>query len=223
MVTPPELPKAAHASAANPGAAGAARAMRGPVARLFREGFSTFLRRRRALRHFDREPLLGSLAAGHAPAAPEHLAADLLRAAAETPAESMTRLGSREQGLTATEAAQRLARDGPNEVAHEKPLPGWLRLWHCYVNPFNLLLTVLAALSWLSEDAKATLVVSLMVSLSTLMRFVQEGRSHKAAEGLRSLVGNTATVIRHESGDKGGAPDAPARREVPVRELVAGD
>jgi Mg2+-importing ATPase len=193
--------------------------------KLFTQGFSHFLRRRRALRHFGRRPLLGALAAGHAPAAPAALAADLQRAAAETPAAALARLGTREQGLTPAEAAQRLAHDGPNEVEHEKPLPGWLRLWHCYVNPFNLLLTVLAALSWLSEDAKATLVVGLMVTLSTLMRFVQEGRSHKAAEGLRSLVGNTATVIR-----QGGAtPAAPAsgtpnaRLEVPVRELVAGD
>jgi len=37
-----------------------------------------------------------------------------------------------------------VARSGPNEVAHEKPLPWWLHLWHCYKNPFNLLLTVLA-------------------------------------------------------------------------------
>ena len=48
-----------------------------------------------------------------------------------------------------------LARDGPNEVQHEPPLPGWLRLWRCYLNPFNLLLTALALLSILSADAKA--------------------------------------------------------------------
>lgn len=187
--------------------------------RLFTEDFSTFLRRRRVRRHFGRGPMLGGLAAGHAPAAPERLSADLLHAAAESPAESMVRFGTREQGLTVTEAAQRLARDGPNEVAHEQPLSGWRRLWQCYLNPFNLLLTVLATLSWLSGDAKATLVVGLMVILSTLMRFTQEGRSHKAAESLRSLVGNTATVLRQMDA----VSDVPVQREVPVHDLVVGD
>ncbi len=64
---------------------------------------------------------------------------------------------------------------GPNEVAHEKPLPAWLHLWHCYRNPFNLLLTLLAVVSYVTEDEKATIVIASMVLLSTLLRFVQEG------------------------------------------------
>ncbi|MCU4117703.1 magnesium-translocating P-type ATPase [Variovorax sp. N23] len=186
--------------------------------RLFTQGFSRFLHRRRALRHFGRRPLLGALAHGQAPEASAPLAAELLRAAAEPPADALRRLGSGAHGLAQDEAVQRLARDGPNEVDHEKPLPGWLRLWRCYLNPFNLLLTVLAALSWLSADARAMLVIGLMVGLSTLLRFVQEGRSHRAAESLRSLVGNTATVLRPGPG----ASDAPLQ-EIPVRQLVAGD
>ena len=42
---------------------------------------------------------------------------------------------------------QRRARWGSNEVAHEGPVRAWLHLWQCYSNPFNLLLTVLAAWS----------------------------------------------------------------------------
>jgi Mg2+-importing ATPase len=186
---------------------------------LLTEGFSTFLRHRRALLHFGRRPLPGSLAGGQARAAPEPLTADLLKAAAEAPATVIARLCSHEEGLSAAEAAERLARDGPNEVEHEKPLPGWLRLWRCYLNPFNLLLTALAGLSYLSADAKATLVVTIMVTFSTLLRFVQEGRSHKAADALRSMVGNTATVVRHDPGSS----TPPARLEVAVRTLVAGD
>ena len=125
----------------------------------------------------------------------------------------MARLQSQPDGLDSAEAARRLQRDGPNEVQHEAPLPGWLRLWRCYLNPFNLLLTALAALSWLSADARATVVIGVMVALSTGIRFVQEGRSHRAAEGLRSLVSNTASVIRRPGG----------AAEIPVRDLVAGD
>lgn len=90
------------------------------------QGFSSFLHRRRALRHFGRRPLLATVAHGHATEASLPLTLNLLRAATEPAAQVLNRLGSSEQGLTASEAESRLTRDGPNEVDHEKPLPGWL-------------------------------------------------------------------------------------------------
>ena len=105
--------------------------------------YSGFLRRRRTLKHFGRHPLVNTLAGrGPTPAAPEELARDLLRVARDDPAGAIARLHSHADGLSPREAAARLARSGPNEVAHEAPLPWWLHLWHCYKNPFNLLLTV---------------------------------------------------------------------------------
>jgi P-type Mg2+ transporter len=190
------------------------------------EGFTHFLHRRRARRHFERLPLLDALTATKPE--PPHggaLAQSLLAAAAAEPADLLARLDARADGLDAIEAAIRLSRDGPNEITHEKPLPGWLHLWRCYLNPFNLLLTALAALSYLSADAKATEVIAVMVGLSTIIRFVQEGRSHRAAQGLRALVGNTASVIRRD-GDGTPAPAAPGvppARDIPVRDLVVGD
>jgi P-type Mg2+ transporter len=55
------------------------------------------------------------------------------------------------------------------------------------------------------------------VMLSTIIRFVQEGRSHRAAEGLRALVSNQASVIRKT------ASGSAAPQEIAQRELVAGD
>ena len=122
-----------------------------------------------------------------------------MAAAQGLPAQALALLKSQSDGLGGAEAARRLARDGPNEVQHEAPLPGWLRLWRCYLNPFNLLLTALALLSFFSADSKATLVIGVMVALSTGIRFVQEGRSHRAADGLRAMVTNTTagTTPRH--------------------------
>uniref|UniRef100_UPI00286B01FB magnesium-translocating P-type ATPase n=1 Tax=Methylibium sp. TaxID=2067992 RepID=UPI00286B01FB len=188
-------------------------------------GFSGFLRRRRTLKHFVRHPLLDTLA-GHGPtqAAPEQMARELLRVARDEPAEAIARLKSHQDGLSAREAGARLARSGPNEVEHQKPLPWWLPLWHCYKNPFNLLLTVLAMVSYLSADAKATIVIGVMVVLSTLIRFVQEGRSHRAAEGLKAMVSNTATVVRRAPGTKAADTRAPPKRlEIPIRKLAPGD
>jgi Mg2+-importing ATPase len=187
------------------------------------QGFSTFLHRRRARRHFERRPLLDGLAAAPGPAA--ELGQALLVASQDEPDAALQRLQSRADGLDPAEAARRLARDGPNEIAHEPPLPGWLHLWRCYLNPFNLLLTALAVLSFLSADAKATVVIVVMVTLSTVIRFVQEGRSHRAAESLRALVGNTATVFRRGAGAGGSAADPAAvvPQELALRNLVAGD
>ena len=188
-------------------------------------GFSGFLRRRRTLKHFGRHPLLDTLAGrGPTQAAPEQMARDLLRLARDEPAEAIARLKSHPDGLSAREAAARLARSGPNEVEHQKPLPWWLHLWHCYKNPFNLLLTVLAVVSTLSADAKATIVIGVMVVLSTVIRFVQEGRSHRAAESLKAMVSNSATVLRRAPDSKAADTRAPPKRpEIPIRKLTPGD
>lgn len=190
--------------------------------------FTDFLRRRRQLRHFGRHPLPG-LPPVHGPArlVPDAPAQALLAVARDEPAAAIARLASHADGLSDAEAAARLRRSGPNEIAHEKPLPGWLHLWHCYANPFNLLLTTLALVSFLTGDPKATAVIGAMVVLSTAIRFVQEGRSNRAAESLRSLVGNTATVIRRADGPALGAtagamaPSVP--QEVPLAAVVPGD
>ena len=174
--------------------------------------FSRFLRRRRRLRHFGRHPLQDVLAGrGPRTAVPEPLAQDLLRVAGDEPAAAIARLKSHAEGLSPREAAARLARHGPNVVGHEKPLPWAVHLWHCYKDPFNLLLTVLAVVSYATADAKATLVIGVMVVLSTAIRFVQEHRSTRAAEQLKAMVSNTATVLRQ------------VQREIPIRKLVAGD
>ena len=49
----------------------------------------------------------------------------------------------------------------------------------------ELLLTLLAVVSYVTEDMKATVVIASMVLLSTLLRFVQEGRSNRAAARLK--------------------------------------
>ncbi len=187
--------------------------------------FSGFLRRRRRMKHFGRHPLAGTLPGiGPSTPPPAQLTRDLLAIACDHPAAAIARLESHDDGLTLREAAARLLRDGPNEIAHEKPLPWWLHLWHCYTNPFNLLLTVLAVVSYLSADAKATIVIGAMVALSTLVRFVQEGRSHRAAESLRALVSNTVTVLRRAPLAKAVGPHPPSKRvEIPIRRLVSGD
>ncbi len=198
--------------------------------------FGGFLLRRRATQHFARRALLDTVGGrARAQGVPERLARDLLDAAGDDLPAALVRLESHADGLSAPEAAERLAHFGPNEVEHEKPLPWWLHLWHSYKNPFNLLLTVLAVVSYVTEDVKATIVIGTMVVLSTVIRFVQEERSNRAAARLKAMVSNTATVIRRDLGTEAAevaekyfdlqlhSRRPPARIEVPIRELVPGD
>ncbi|MDD2546884.1 MAG: magnesium-translocating P-type ATPase [Burkholderiaceae bacterium] len=196
----------------------------------FQPRFARFLHSRRAAQHFRRIFLLESLDRQHPDrAVPEDLSRTLQSASEEDLDALLARLGGHRQGLTSAQAAAQLERLGPNEIGHEKPLPAWLHLWHCYQNPFNLLLTALALISWLTHDHQATTVIGSMVLLSTLMRFIEEGRSHRAAERLKSLVSNTATVLRRPSTQPPAdaqaptAAPAPSLQELPLRQLVVGE
>jgi Mg2+-importing ATPase len=185
--------------------------------------FTRTLRRRRRRRHFGRHPLQDRLAGiGRHEAAPEALLQRLRQVAADTPEAALRRLHAHPEGLSAREAAARLARHGPNEVEHDRTPPAWRRAWHCFSDPFNLLLSVLAGVSALTEGGASATVIVAIVALSTGMRFVQEGRSGRAVERLKALVGNRASVLRRVQA--GATPQAPTQpHDIPLRELVPGD
>jgi Mg2+-importing ATPase len=202
---------------------------------LLKELFAAFLRTRHLVRHFRRLALLDTLAqTGVSREVPPALAQTLVSAATAEPDALLRQLGSHADGLSEAQAEAVRARVGLNEVEHEKPLPWWTHLWHCYKNPFNLLLTLLAAISYLTEDMKATVVIGTMVVLSTLLRFWEEAKSNKAADALKAMVSNTATVIRRDLSEDA-APifeqyygahihaKAARRVEVPIKQLVPGD
>lgn len=136
----------------------------------------------------------------------------VVEAATMDAAALLARLATRSSGLTAEEAAGRLAEHGPNVLAKDQR-PGMARLvWHAAINPLVLLLTVLAGISFATGDARAGFVMSLMIVLGVGLKLVQEARADGAAAKLRAMISVTATVIRD------GQP-----LEVPVSRLVPGD
>ena len=143
---------------------------------------------------------------------------------------ALTQLNTRIEGLTAAEAAERLARIGKNTVAREdhKSIPRQLLV--LVLNPLNLMLLVLASVNFFFlGDMESGGVVTMMIVLSVSLSFVQEHRSNKAAEKLRAMVSTTASVLRQpppaEELDSGAKPDArqSVREEIPVSDLVSGD
>ena len=197
--------------------------------------FGAFLRSHAFTRHFRRLAMLETVArTGVSREVPPELARELAAAAQAKTEALLERLGCHPDGLSDQEVNGIRDKAGYNEVEHEKPLPWWRHLWLAYRTPFSLLLTVLALVSYLTEDVKATIVIGSMVALATVVRFWQEAKSSKAAEKLKAMVHTTATVLRRDISEEA-APIfkqyfgvevhvKPARRvEVPIRELVPGD
>ncbi|HLI17403.1 MAG TPA: HAD-IC family P-type ATPase, partial [Rhodanobacteraceae bacterium] len=121
-------------------------------------------------------------------------------------------------GLDEEQIEDRLDRDGVNQATHEKP-PHWaLQLARTFKNPFIIVLLVLAVVQlFTSDDLTGPIIIAVMVGISVVLSFTQEFRSSRAAEKLKAMVRNTATVTRRAS-------DGHSERiEVPVIELVAGD
>ncbi|AFY35968.1 magnesium-translocating P-type ATPase [Calothrix sp. PCC 7507] len=126
------------------------------------------------------------------------------------------------EGLTETEAKQRLGKSGLNEIAREKAIAWYIQLLKTVTNPLSLLLIVLATISLLTGSPTAALIIFSMVIFGGLLRFSQEFQSNKAAEKLREMVSATATVSRKSAAlkkEKG----ITAGKEIAVKLLVPGD
>jgi P-type Mg2+ transporter len=130
----------------------------------------------------------------------------------------LRRLQSTPRGLTEDDAQARLACHGDNTVSFGGP-PHWA--WQLLVaarNPFAVVLLCLAGVSAVLGNTYSVAVISVLVTVSCVLRVWQERRSGRAAAALRALVASTATVLRRAA-----AGTAPVSREVPVDQLVPGD
>jgi Mg2+-importing ATPase len=167
------------------------------------------------------------------PGAPSWQSLRVVQEATRDAHEVLQSLGTSTDGLSRHEALARQAREGPNEIARERPPRWYVQLLHAFRNPFILLLLALAVLSLLTADYGAAVIIAVMVLVSALLRFVPEYRSGQAAAKLRAMVSTTATVSRpgpHAEVPPGTAESfgvhlshAPRREEVPIRVLVPGD
>ncbi len=130
------------------------------------------------------------------------------------------------EGLSESEAKQRLDKYGLNEIAREKKIAWYFQLLKTVTNPLSLLLITLAVISLLTGSAIAALIIFIMVIFGGLLRFSQEFQSNKAAEKLREMVSATATVSRKDA-IKNSEPKPEkgitAGTEIAVKLLVAGD
>ncbi|EGJ0585537.1 magnesium-translocating P-type ATPase [Salmonella enterica] len=175
------------------------------------------LNRHLPYRLVHRDPLPGAQTAVNA-TIPPSLSERCLKVAAMEQEMLWRVFDTHPEGLNAAEVTRAREKHGENRLPAQKPSPWWVHLWVCYRNPFNILLTILGGISYATEDLFAAGVIALMVGISTLLNFVQEARSTKAADALKAMVSNTATVLRviNENGEN-------AWLELPIDQLVPGD
>ena len=123
------------------------------------------------------------------------------------------RLGSDpDLGLSTTEAATRLAADGPNRLDEKAKTPAW-RLFVSQYNDFMIyVLLVAVGISAFEGQVPESIAILAILLLNGVLGFVQEYRAEKALDALKQLSAPIATVIRDG-----------AESDIPAEQLVAGD
>ena len=130
---------------------------------------------------------------------------------------------SSETGLPNDEDVIEEKRDefGDNKFSGEKKKHAIVRFLASFINPFTLMLLVIALVSFLTEVVFAGendknymtfSIIIILVVFSGVLHFVQEAKSSKAMESLLSLVETTTAVIRDG-----------VLKEIPIDEVVVGD
>ena len=105
-------------------------------------------------------------------------------------------LNARAAGLASADAADRLARIGPNEVRGERRRALLTQWFAKFRNPLVLILLAASLLSAVTGDVASFVIITTIVAASVTLDFVQEYRAGAAAEQLRRTVAVRARVLR---------------------------
>ncbi len=130
-----------------------------------------------------------------------------------TPDELETTLQSNlDRGLTESEAQQRLAKHGPNELPEAPPVSALTLLLRQFTSVIIWVLIGAAVISGLLQEWVDAAAILAIVLLNAVLGFVQEYRAEQSIAALKKLSITMARVIREG-----------VIRSIPARELVPGD
>src|SRR5205814_3466332 len=97
-------------------------------------------------------------------------------------------------GLSAAQAADLLAKNGPNALPEEKPKPGWRRFLDEYRSYMQIILIATTVVSLLVKQWSTAILLFLLTILNAVIGLRQEGKSESAMNALKSMMKATATV-----------------------------
>jgi P-type Ca2+ transporter type 2C len=99
-------------------------------------------------------------------------------------------------GLTAAEAAERLAAEGPNELFRAGPTPRWRVFIEQFRGAMVWLLVGACAISALLGEIADGIAIATILILNAIIGFLQESRAERAVLALRSMTAPRARVMR---------------------------
>ncbi|WP_125153982.1 magnesium-translocating P-type ATPase [Clostridium rectalis] len=114
-------------------------------------------------------------------------------------------MGTNEDGLSIEKVEENRQIYGINKITQQKKESFWKRLIDAFINPFTCVLIFLAIISAYMDiilaepedkNPATVIIISSMIFISGVLRFVQETRSGNAAESLLKLIRTTCTVKR---------------------------
>lgn len=125
-------------------------------------------------------------------------------------------------GLSNEEAKKRLEDYGLNEVVYEKQSSWYTYLLKSFLDPFILILLFIVFVSYFTDIAFAPveeksymtiIIISILITISVVLRFTQEYKSQVTADKLKDLIPTTTLIKRSNSDPK----------EINMNEVVPGD
>lgn len=105
----------------------------------------------------------------------------------------------RDRGLTAAEAARRLADHGPNSIAAEKPPSVWQVSLSQLADPMNVMLVIVAVISLIIGQVSVGIVVGALVILNVFLGASQEMKAKASVDALSKMQIPKARVFRDGS------------------------
>ena len=131
----------------------------------------------------------------------------------------LSTLSASKTGLSTEEALERQNEYGANVITAGNKDTTLHRLREAVINPFNVILLVIAAVNYFTDviasskpDYLTVSIIIFLVLVSSLIAFVQSQRSNAAAEKLSEMISNNADVWRDGK-----------LTEIPMDEVVPGD
>ncbi|KAF9356183.1 Na+ ATPase [Mortierella sp. AD094] len=116
------------------------------------------------------------------------------------------------EGLTATEAANRLKLYGPNELHGNGGVKWYKVLWRQVANALVVILLIATALAFATKDFAEGGVILFIIIMNAAIGFWQEFNAEQTMEALRNMSSPTSQVIRDET-----------RVTIPNNQAVPGD
>ena len=129
-----------------------------------------------------------------------------------TPQQALQELHAASGGLTSAEAAQRLAKVGPNQLAEGQKKSALAVFAGQFKDLLVVILIAAALISMFSGNLESTLVIFAVLILNAVLGTVQYFKAEKSLESLKAMSAPTAKVLRDGQ-----------RQEIPSSQVVPGD